>query len=93
MSKIYGTRFTTGCGHSWRRRYPWWTVGDLRGATTDCKVCDALLIIPFEQFEGVDPDVFPFTVHMPLFHVYLNAQDPGWPINGAGTRYVEFDGE
>jgi hypothetical protein len=91
--KLYGTRFTTGCGHSWRRRYPWWTIGDLRGATTDCIVCDALLIIPFEQFEGRNPDAYPFTVHMPLFHVYLNSQDPGWPKDGAGTGYVEFDTE
>ena len=43
MSKQYGTRFTTGCGHSWRRRYPKWKTGILAGATTDCRECGELL--------------------------------------------------
>lgn len=90
MSKLYGTRFTTGCGHSWRRRYPKWTAGILGGATTDCRVCDELLIIPAEQFEGQDPDSYPLNVHMPLFHLYLHEQDPRWPADGAGTGYAEF---
>lgn len=95
----YGTRFTAGCGHSWRRRYPKWTVGDLRGSTTDCpfvidKVtderCDAYLIIPFEQFDGMDRTGFPAEVNMPLFHKYLHEQDERWPADGAGTYSVEF---
>lgn len=50
-------------------------------------------MIPGEQFEGMDRDAFPFNVHMPLFHVYLNSIEPEWPIDGAGTGYVEFDTE
>jgi hypothetical protein len=88
--KLYGTRFTTGCGHSWRKRYPKWTVRDLSHASTDCKVCGELLMIPGEQFEGTDPNAYPFAVHMPLFHAYLHAQDPDWPADGRGTGYVEF---
>lgn len=91
MTKKYGTRFTTGCGHSWRRRYPKWTIGDLTGATTDCKECGELLIIPYEQFEGRNPDLYPFNVHMPLFHVYMHGQDSRWPKDGRGTGYVVFD--
>lgn len=87
----YGTRFTTGCGHSWRRRYPKWPVRILKYASTDCRVCDALLIIPAEQFEGQDPDSFPANVHMPLFHRYLHEQDERWPADGRGTGCVEFD--
>lgn len=93
MSKIYGTRFTTGCGHSWRRRYPKWTIGDLAHASTDCKVCGELLMIPGEQFKGMNRNAFPFTVHMPLFHAYLNSIEPDWPVDGRGTGYVEFDPE
>lgn len=89
----YGTRFITGCGHSWRKRYPKWTVGDLRGVVTDCRVCDAYLIIPFEQFDGMDRSVFPVEVHMPMFHKYMNEQDERWPVDGVGTGYVEFTTE
>jgi hypothetical protein len=94
--RLYGTRFTTGCGHSWRRRYPWHTRWTLGGATTDCAVCGELLIIPAEQFEDLDLDLdldldaYPFEVHMPLFHLYLNRQDPRWPADGAGTGFAEF---
>lgn len=91
--KLYGTRFTTGCGHSWRRRFPVWTVGVLRGSTTDCRKCDALLIIPFDQFVSMDRGSYPFNVHMPLFHKYLHEQDSQWPVDGRGTGYVEFDTE
>lgn len=91
--RLYGTRFTTGCGHSWRRRYPWHTIRTLGGCTTDCNVCGELLIIPREQFEGQDPDAYPFNVHAPLFHKYLNQQDPRWPADGAGTGFVEFAAE
>lgn len=90
MSKQYGTRFTTGCGHSWRRRYPKWKTGILAGATTDCRECGELLMIPAEQFEGQDPDSYPYNVHMPLFHLYLHQQDPRWPADGGGTGYAEF---
>jgi hypothetical protein len=91
--KLYGTRFTTGCGHSWRRRYPKWTIRDLSHASTDCKVCGELLYISGEQFEGKDSSAFPFAVHCMLFHVYMHGQDSGWPVDGAGTDYVEFDTE
>jgi hypothetical protein len=87
---LIGTRFTTGCGHSWKRRHPQWTRRDLGGATTDCLVCDELLLIPREQFEGKDPGGFPPEVHMPLFHKEMAKQDPGWPSDGAGTGYAEF---
>lgn len=95
----YGTRFTTGCGHSWRRRYPKWTIAVLAGATTDCSYvidkttgehCDELLIIPALQFWGKDPGNYPAEVHMPLFHRYMNNQDPQWPADGAGTYSVSF---
>lgn len=89
----YGTRFTTGCGHSWRRRYPRHTVGVLAGCTADCVRCGALLIIPGRQFLGMRLDIFPADVHMPLFHRYMNQQDPRWPADGAGTGYMEFDAE
>lgn len=92
-NRPYGTRFTTGCGHSWRRRYPKWTIRDLSHASTDCKVCGELLMIPGEQFKDEKSLAFPFDVHMPLFHVYLNSIEPEWPIDGAGTGYVEFDTE
>lgn len=88
---IIGTRFTTGCGHSWKRRYPWWTRSELSRCTTDCAVCGELLIIPAKQFEGKDPDAFPAEVHMPLFHRWMSQQDPMWPADGSGTGYVEFD--
>jgi hypothetical protein len=91
--RLYGTRFTTGCGHSWRRRYPKWTVRDLRNATTDCVVCGELLIIPRDQFGEMLPDLFPFRVHMPLFHQWMNQQDSRWPADGRGTGYVEFSAE
>lgn len=91
--KRYGTRFTTGCGHSWKRRYPKWCVRDLRGATTDCNVCGELLIIPADQFADSESTRFPFDVHMPLFHPYMNHQDARWPANGAGTGYAEFGEE
>ena len=91
--RLYGTRFTTGCGHSWRRRYPWHTARTLSHASTDCAVCGELLMIPGEQFEGQNLDAFPVNVHMPLFHVYLNQQDPRWPADGAGTGSIEFAAE
>jgi hypothetical protein len=91
--RLYGTRFTTGRGHSWRKRRPKWTARFLRHATTDCKVCDELLIIPGEQFEGMDLDCFPAEVHMPLFHKYMHGQDERWPEDGSGTGYVEFEAD
>lgn len=47
-------------------------------------------MIPSEQFTGKDMDRYPFTVHMPLFHKYLNSKDPRWPADGVGTWYSEF---
>lgn len=85
-----GTRFTTGCGHSWKRRVSRWTVRDLSHSTSDCAVCGELVMIPGEQFDGLHRDVYPINVHMPLFHKYMHQQDPGWPENGANTGYVEF---
>ena len=88
--KLYGTRFTTGCGHNWRRRWPKWTVRQLSDASTDCNVCGGLLFIRGEQFEGMEPNAFPFAVHAVLFHVYMNEQDSRWPVDGKGTGHVEF---
>lgn len=95
MKRKYGTRFTTGCGHSWRRRYWPYKVWLLySGAcTADCRVCGALLIINGEQFDGMRKDVVPADVHMPLFHRYMNDQDPRWPADGANTGYVEFSAD
>jgi hypothetical protein len=88
----YGTRFTTGCGHSWRKRYPKWTIRQLAGATTDCKVCGELLIIPPEQFTDSHSMQFPFNVHMPRFHLWMWKETNGqWPADGNGTGYVEFE--
>lgn len=100
--RLYGTRWTTGCGHSWRWRHTVLTVDDVRGATMDCpfivnrktrEQCAELLIIPFEQFDGVARDIVPPEVHAPLFHKYLHQQDESWPADGAGTAYVEFEAE
>jgi hypothetical protein len=91
--RLYGTRFTTGCGHSWRRRYFRLTVATIAGCTTDCPQCDALLIIPAGQFLGQRLDGPPSQVHAPLFHKYLSQQDPGWPADGQGTGYAEFSAD
>lgn len=88
---IYGTRYTTGCGHNYYRRYKRFTVATLAGCTTDCPVCGELLIIDAGQFAGKRLDVKPFAVHLPLFHRYLHQQDPRWPADGAGTGYIEFE--
>lgn len=90
MRKPYGIRITTGCGHSWRRRHLTLTRLDLAGCTTDCGVCGELLIIPAGQFMGQDLHAVPFAVHAPLFHRYLNQQDPRWPADGAGTGYITY---
>ena len=88
---IVGTRFTTGCGHSWKRRYPKWRILDMRGATSDCAVCGELVIIPREQFGNrKDLDAYPASVHMPLFHRWMNEVAPWWPADGGGTGYIEF---
>lgn len=93
--RAYGTRFTTGCGHSWRRRYWRNRIRRLHtgACTTDCRVCGELLIIPGEQFDGQRLDVVPAEVHMPLFHRYMNNQDSRWPADGSGTGYIEFSVE
>lgn len=93
MTKLYGTRFTTGCGHSWKRTYPKWDIHTLRYATSDCRVCGALCIVDENQFSSQDDYRFPFHVHMPLFHIYLNRKDPRWPVDGTGTGYVSFETE
>lgn len=91
MKEKCGTRFTTGCGHSWEgRRTPGLTVADLAGCTSNCRACGELVIIPGKQFNGLRSDTVPANVHMPLFHRYMHAQDPSWPVDGAGTGYVEF---
>lgn len=87
---MVGTRFTAGCGHSWKRRYLKWRIHELMGCTTDCPQCGELLIIPAPQFQGQRLDGFPAEVHAPLFHRYLHQQDPRWPEGGAGTGYIEF---
>lgn len=89
--RLYGTRFTTGCGHSWRRRYPKWTISDLAHAETDCAVCGELLIIPGDQFTDETSEHFPFNVHMPLFHLWLSRESGGmWPADGRGTYSASF---
>lgn len=85
-----GTRFTTACGHSWKRRYPYWSVRDMKGSTTDCKVCDAILVFPSEQFEGMDRDYYPANVHLVDFNEWMHKRNNQWPINGVDTDYVEF---
>lgn len=87
---VIGTRFTTGCGHSWKRRHPQWTRGDLRGATTDCPFCGEILLISPDQFKGKDANGFPAEVHAPLFHREMHRMDADWPEDGRGTGYVEF---
>lgn len=90
-SRPYGTRFTTGCGHSWRRRYPKWTIRDLAGSSTDCAFCGELLIIPEDQFADRESQRFPFNVHMPLFHPWLAKETKGlWPADGKNTYSVGF---
>lgn len=90
---LVGTRFTTGCGHSWKRSRPRWTRQDLGDASTDCTVCGELLLIPREQFEGQDPEGYPAEVHCPRFHVELNRRDPRWPVDGNGTYVASIDEE
>jgi len=90
MTRHYGTRFTTGCGHSWVRKYPEWDIRDLSHATTDCRVCGELLIIPGDQFSDTKSRLFAFNIHMPLFHRYLHEQDDRWPVDGVGTGYIEI---
>lgn len=85
----YGTRFTTGCGHSWRKRRPRFRIYELLGRTADCPQCGELLIIPAPQFKGMQLDSIPAEVHAPLFHKYLHQQDERWPVDGSGTGYVE----
>lgn len=94
MSKTVRTRFTTGCGHSWTRKHPKYTVERMsRGATSDCKECGALVYIVPEQFAGMRLDCFPAEVHMPLFHRWLNQQVASHPADGVGTGYMEFAAE
>jgi hypothetical protein len=97
--KLYGTRFTTQCGHSWRWRHSKLTVDDMAGATVNCPAfadstrleqCPAYLFILPEQFEGMDRDAVPAEVHAVLFHKWLHQQDPTWPEDGHGTMAAEF---
>jgi hypothetical protein len=91
---IIGTRFTTGCGHSWKRRFPRWTRRDLTNASADCIACGKLLLIARGQFEGKDPNAFPAEVHMPLFHKQLSEETDGmWPADGENTYYAEFNAD
>jgi hypothetical protein len=88
---VIGTRFTTGCGHSWKRRHPRWSVADLRGACADCAVCGELVLIPREQFEGQAAAAVPAAVHAPLFHKHLALESVGdWPADGLGAFSAEF---
>jgi hypothetical protein len=84
-----GTRFTTGCGHSWKRRYHKWTAGELRRASTDCNYCGSLLLIVIP--DDMPDHLYPANVHCPLFHAQLAKETDGlWPADGAGTFSVGF---
>lgn len=92
MPRNYGTRYTTGCGHSWRRLYLVHPRRVLSGATVDCPICGTLLYFPPEQFEGKDPDGIQMNVHAVHFHKILNEETNGeWPADGEGTYYAEFN--
>lgn len=68
------TLMTFECGHQAMRPSVWkYTIA---GSTADCPVCGALLIFVNEHYAR-------------LFHKYMHEQDPRWPIDGAGTGYVE----
>ncbi|WP_327258260.1 hypothetical protein [Streptomyces sp. NBC_01244] len=85
-----GIRFTTGCGHSWKRPHARWSAADLRGAVADCRVCDEYLLIVIP--DDVPADRVPADVHCPRFHPYLAQLTNGdWPADGAGTFAAAFD--
>jgi len=66
---------TFECGHSAMRPLVWKdTIG---GSTADCPVCGALLIFINETYAR-------------LFNSYMHEKNPNWPIDGAGTGYVEM---
>jgi hypothetical protein len=75
------TIIVTDCHHQYRTG---WSPDRLAGATTDCRVCDALLIFPRETTVGR-------VVRARNFHVYLNETTDGWwPRDGHNTGCVEF---
>jgi hypothetical protein len=76
------TTIVTDCGHQYRTG---WCAADVAGCTTDCRVCGALLIFPYETTRPT------FTVvRGRAFHAYLHETWPAWPADGVGTAYVEF---
>jgi len=81
------TTIVTDCGHQYNRGY---TADQLTHCTMACRVCGELLIIPRDEIETRFPQTWE-VVRARLFHRWVHDQDPGWPADGAGTEYVEFD--
>ena len=87
------TIVTTECGHTWSGNPSHHTIRVLGEATTDCRVCFALLLIDSKQWDGMDRDQVPETMHCVNFHKEMNRRDSRWPADGSGTGYVEFGEE
>jgi hypothetical protein len=51
------------------------TREDVEGATADCPLCDALVIL--EKGEAKN------------FHKWLNAKEPEWPADGKNTGVID----
>ena len=73
------THIHTGCGHEYRTAWP---ACKLAGSTTDCRICDSLLIF--------GEDVAGTAVYAELFHVYMHRLDPSWPADGNNTYSIGF---
>lgn len=73
------THVTAECGHQFRTAYP---AERLRGASTDCIHCGALLLFPL--------DIAGTAVRADLFHKALHASWSEWPEDGAGTYSLAF---
>lgn len=69
---------TTDCGHEFPRPVNWPSFSI--GGTLDCPMCGTLLILALKDDKE----------HARNFHEYMNERNPQWPVDGAGTGYVEF---
>lgn len=89
-TRTAGTRITTECGHSWKSRYIRYTAHEMHEASTDCRVCGALLIIIIIP-AAMPRNAVPAQVHCLLFHSWLHRQSNGvWPIDGKGGWVASF---